>query len=356
MYHYRNTSLENIVEEIDGIVYTEEWVPFIGFETSHHMSSFGRVKRLAKTLKSGKNIPDIIRLASAGTKKKKYLKITVSSGGIKKGESIHRLVGLHFIPPVEGKPHINHKTGDKFKNHYTQLEWCTPQENNEHGVKMGLLKRGVNKKPYIRKGRKHQFKPVKNIDTCEVFSSLHEVAAKEGYSKSYFGKQLRGDRLNTTPYRYKESSDDFIRKPYKEKEKTPIAVFDMWWNFVKAFDYKKEAALFIGHSNASGINEFLNGMCSHVKGFKFKSIDNNGDYIEPIPFIPYVRPPKKVKIKQPVTPSKEVIKYDSGGNELTRFGSIGLAAKDCNTEKKLFGRAIKKSPRGFYKGFIYKIA
>src|SRR5690349_5840129 len=108
MQHHRNTSLDNITAEIDGKIWIEEWMPFIGFEGSHEMSSFGRVKRLPKTLLNGKECPAIIRIASQGSKKKKYLKITVSDKGKKKGESIHRLVALHFIPIVEGKPHVNH--------------------------------------------------------------------------------------------------------------------------------------------------------------------------------------------------------------------------------------------------------
>jgi hypothetical protein len=58
-----------------------------------------------------------------------------------KDEFIHRIVAIAFVPKVEGKPHVNHRDGVKANNHYTNLEWCTPQENNEHGVKMGLLKR-----------------------------------------------------------------------------------------------------------------------------------------------------------------------------------------------------------------------
>lgn len=295
----------------------------------------------------------------ASSKKKQYLKTNLHwrENGVvnKKGISIHRLVALAFVPPVEGKPHVNHKDGNKLNNHYSNLEWCTPQENNEHGVMMGLLKRGRNIKPYIKKGRNTQYKKVVNVSTREVFKSLLDVVAKEEYKKSYFGKQLRGDRINTTPYRYIDSDENFIRKPYKEKPKIPIAVFDVNWELITTFDYMIDAAEF-AKTTSNAINYFLKGKCSQIKGYKFKRRATDGSFIEPIPFVPYARPPKKIKIKQPVTPSKQVVKYDENGAEIARFDSIGLAAKDVNTEKRQFRNAVRKSPRNFYKGFIYKFA
>lgn len=53
--------------------------------------------------------------------------------------SVHRLVAKTYIPNPENKPHVNHKTGNKLKNHKDELEWVTPSENMKHAYKLGLI-------------------------------------------------------------------------------------------------------------------------------------------------------------------------------------------------------------------------
>lgn len=52
---------------------------------------------------------------------------------------IHRLVAETYLPVVEGKLHVNHKDRDKSNNHVLNLEWCTPQENQEHALSKEYL-------------------------------------------------------------------------------------------------------------------------------------------------------------------------------------------------------------------------
>lgn len=54
---------------------------------------------------------------------------------------IHRLVAKCFIPAVKGKNIINHKDGNKLNNKIENLEWCTQQENYDHAIKLGLMKK-----------------------------------------------------------------------------------------------------------------------------------------------------------------------------------------------------------------------
>jgi len=62
-----------------------------------------------------------------------YLYYTLYDGkGGKKIQKIHRLIGLHFIPRVEGKHCLDHIDRNKLNNDITNLRWCTISENNRN--------------------------------------------------------------------------------------------------------------------------------------------------------------------------------------------------------------------------------
>jgi hypothetical protein len=52
--------------------------------------------------------------------------------GKRKNWSVHRIVATHFVKNLDNKPEVNHIDGDKFNNHYSNLEWCTRKENLKH--------------------------------------------------------------------------------------------------------------------------------------------------------------------------------------------------------------------------------
>ncbi len=73
---------------------------------------------------------------------KGYLKVSIWYRGKRTVVSVHRLVAIAFIPNPKRKPQINHIDGNRFNNSWSNLEWATGRENQDHAVRTGLCPRG----------------------------------------------------------------------------------------------------------------------------------------------------------------------------------------------------------------------
>lgn len=51
---------------------------------------------------------------------------------------LHRLVATYLVPNPNNYNVVNHKDGNKLNNHYSNLEWCTIEENIKHSYETGL--------------------------------------------------------------------------------------------------------------------------------------------------------------------------------------------------------------------------
>lgn len=59
--------------------------------------------------------------------------------GAQKRVYVHRAVALMFVDGKSDECYIvNHKDGNKLNNNADNLEWCTPKDNVQHAIALGL--------------------------------------------------------------------------------------------------------------------------------------------------------------------------------------------------------------------------
>ena len=122
----------------------EEWKAVVGYEGLYEVSNRGQVRSLDRVVptRSGKRfckgkLLKHIR-SSTPTKGKFYNQVELRNGSEGGGsKAIHRLVAQAFIPnddPVN-KNDVNHIDGNSLNNNIDNLEWCTPKENANDGIR-----------------------------------------------------------------------------------------------------------------------------------------------------------------------------------------------------------------------------
>ena len=67
-----------------------------------------------------------------------YQHVTLVEKGVKKDFTVHRLVGMLFVPndDPERKNEINHKDENKLNNRADNIEWCDRAYNNTYGSRL----------------------------------------------------------------------------------------------------------------------------------------------------------------------------------------------------------------------------
>ncbi len=101
---------------------------------------------------------------------------------------IHKLVGEHFVKPVDGKNELNHLDGNKLNNHYSNFEWCTRGENVSHAFRIGLIN---------KTGENHHHAKLKDADIPKIFELRKQGLIMKDIG-NIFGVSRRtiGDVLN----------------------------------------------------------------------------------------------------------------------------------------------------------------
>jgi hypothetical protein len=165
----------------------EVWKDVVGYKGYYKVSNLGRIKGIARLIKTGKNrkthLPEKIKVKGLNTWG--YEMLGLSKKDIKKMYSVHRLVALAFIPNPENKREVNHKNGIKTDNRVENLEWLTPKENTRHAFDVLHVKGSM----LGKKGKDcHNSKPVNQYDMnykfIKSFESLTHASEELGINKT----------------------------------------------------------------------------------------------------------------------------------------------------------------------------
>lgn len=159
-----------------------------GYEGLYQVSENGKVLALEREVKNKHNKTHIRKghLKAIRESKKGYLRTSLTdSNGILKTVSIHRLVALTFLKKeTDSRNQINHIDGNKENNHFSNLEWCTAQENLKHALDTGLRSNKLKPefKGYNHKKSKLTKENVDYIKTSDL--SLRKLASMFGVHHS----------------------------------------------------------------------------------------------------------------------------------------------------------------------------
>ena len=118
----------------------ELWKPFPGYESTHMISSLGRVRSLDRYVncargESGKRLArgKLLRTTPGSVG---YPKVQLTNRG--KTIAVHRAVATAFIPNPYSLPQVNHMDGVKTNCVAENLEWVTGSQNMLHCHANGL--------------------------------------------------------------------------------------------------------------------------------------------------------------------------------------------------------------------------
>lgn len=170
-----------------------KWLDVTNYEGIYMVSENGDIKRVAQT-NNQYGIGHILKHNIING----YAHVQLHKNGIVKSKRVHRLVAEAFIDNATNKPHVNHKDGNKLNNHVSNLEWCTPSENelHKHRVlnkthrKYVLTSEQINQicKLRIEGKRLHELSYMFKVPIDTIHKVLKQNNIKTGYSGMYNGQ------------------------------------------------------------------------------------------------------------------------------------------------------------------------
>lgn len=155
------------------------YIDLNGFEGIYKVSDKGDVCSLDRISNNGLGSDRKLKgkIIAQWNNHRGYALVTLHKNSKKVSIPVHILVAKSFIDNPENKPEVNHKDGNKLNNHYTNLEWATRLENQQHSVYV-LGKHHAGEKHYNAKL------------TVAVVVKMRELFKTGKYSKTEIGRMF----------------------------------------------------------------------------------------------------------------------------------------------------------------------
>jgi hypothetical protein len=145
--------------------------------------------------------------------RKGYDSVRLRGNGGNGAFSVHRLVGMAFVPGYFDGAVINHKDENPHNNRADNLEWVTIRENNYYGQHIERT----------QKANIHNRKPVVQMDRTgwpmAWYHSLNDASEATGLHNGHISNVCRGHQPYARNYKFK-----FNEKTMSDKVKQAIHV------------------------------------------------------------------------------------------------------------------------------------
>lgn len=238
---FKNIQLDNLKLADYSDLDNEEWKDIEDFEGVYQVSNKGRIKRLAHVGTYTRKDTGKVCYRNVGEKIIKssqddrgYTTVNLHTTSLNKYILVHRLVAKAFIPNPLQKAQVNHIDGDPTNNCADNLEWCTAKENVSDQINR------TGRKFLIDSIRSVQGRPVKCIETQQIFMSIGEAAEELGADSGAISSSIKRNTccFGWTFIFIDQIADDFDEYKYCESArqkyfKWPRAIqkeIDGWTN------------------------------------------------------------------------------------------------------------------------------
>ena len=319
-------------------------------DSNYSVSTCGRIRRNAHSTEQfingihAKTLTYKARIMRLTLSQLGYYHTRISINGKLKDVRVNRLVAEAFITNPKKLPHVNHKNEDTTDNRVENLEWCTPEYNNNYGTaRQRLVATRINK--YSNKWRTinqysldgkliHSFKykgllekagfDYNSIDKC----CKHIVPSAFGYIWRY------NDELFSMDFKTRKVNE---RNELGQTVPVPVVQYDLNGNPIKEYPSMTDAAIAM-NGNTTTIGYCCNGRNQRAYGYMWRRKN------EPAP------PPYKNRNKRPI------LQFTLDGRLVREYPSLREASELFNGDKKKW-TSIWECCSGkakTYKGFIWK--
>lgn len=178
----------------------EVWKDIPEYEGLYQVSNKGRVRSLDHETFNGKYVCNYKGKERIQSVAHGYYAVTLCKRGVQHFHFVHRLVASAFLPNPQKLPDVNHIDANKLNNCVSNLEWCTPLENNRHACKLGLVP--------IRYGKDHPnarriFQYSIDGVFIKTWYGIDEISRELGITRGNIDKCLRGTRNKAGGFQWK---------------------------------------------------------------------------------------------------------------------------------------------------------